>query len=335
MRVLVTGGTGAVGRMAVARLVEHGHDVTVIGRRAGMEIEGAAYRQCDIVDFACITECVKGMEGIVHLAAIPNPSKGTSEEIFHANCTGTFNVYQAAANAGIKRIISASSINAFGFNFGIKRFPLRYFPMDEAHPSFTTDPYSFSKQVMEEIGAYFWRRDGISSLFLRLPGVYELTPEREERMRAFRTAAKQQYEELQAMPEAQRSTIVAGIIAQHDNLRTERAFEVPDNFTTLRELPYARVMFGYSNFWASIDARDSAQCIEKGLLADFEGCHPVYVNDDHNSAGIPTEMLVAWFYPDVPLKRPLVGTETLVSIDKVRDLVGFEPEYSVSRWFGS
>jgi len=57
------------------------------------------------------------------------------------------------------------------------------------------------------------------------------------------------------------------------------------------------------------------------------------VNDDHNSAGIPTETLVEWFYPDVPLKRPLVGTETLVSIDKVRNLVGFEPEYSLSRWF--
>ncbi|MGC9394754.1 MAG: NAD-dependent epimerase/dehydratase family protein [Anaerolineae bacterium] len=335
MRILVTGGTGAVGRMAVARLVEHGHDVTVIGRRAGIEIEGAAYRQCDIVDFACVMDCVQGMEGIVHLAAIPNPSKGTSEAIFHANCTGTFNVYQAAANAGIKRIISASSINALGFNFGTKRFSLRYFPMDEAHPSFTTDPYSFSKQVMEEIGAYFWRRDGISSLFLRLPGVYEITPENEAHVTAFRAAARQQYQELLAMPEEQRRVIVEGIIVQHDRLRAERAFEVPDNFPTLRELPYARVMFGYSNFWASIDARDSAQCIEKGLLADFEGSHPVYVNDDHNSAGIPTETLVAWFYPDVPLKRPLVGTETLVSIDKARDLVGFEPEYSLSRWFES
>lgn len=334
MRVLVTGGTGVVGRMAVARLVEHGHDVTVIGRSAGMEIEGAAYRQCDIVDFACVTECVQGMEGVVHLAAIPNPSKGTSEAIFHANCTGTFNVYQAAANAGIKRIISASSINALGFNFGIKRFPPRYFPMDEAHPSFTTDPYSFSKQVMEEIGAYFWRRDGISSLFLRLPGVYEVTPENEAQVMSARGTARQQYQELLAMPESQRSAIIAGIITQHDNLRAARAFEVPDNFANLRELPYARVMFGYSNFWASIDARDSAQCIEKGLLADFEGSHPVYVNDDHNAAGIPTETLVEWFYPDVPFKRPLVGTETLVSIDKVRELVGFEPEYSVSRWLG-
>ena len=91
-------------------------------------------------------------------------------------------------------------------------------------------------------------------------------------------------------------------------------------------------MFGYSNFWASIDARDSAQAIERGLLANYEGSHPLYINDSHNSAGIPTRKLVALFYPDVPLRRSLEGTETLVSIDKARDLMGFEPEFSISRW---
>ena len=159
-------------------------------------IEGAQYKQCDIVDFDCLTENVKGMEGIVHLAAIPNPGQGTGQDIFHVNCTGTFNVYRAAANAGIHRIVSASSINALGYNFGIKRFQLSYFPMDEEHASFTTDPYSFSKQVMEEIGAYFWRREGVSSVFLRLPGVYEMTEERMERMQQFRAASRQQYQDL-------------------------------------------------------------------------------------------------------------------------------------------
>ena len=100
----------------------------------------------------------------------------------------------------------------------------------------------------------------------------------------------------------------------------------------MRQLPYARVMFGYSNFWASVDARDSGQAIEKGLLAEYEGSHPLWVNDSHNSAGIPTETLVSWFYPDVPLKRKILGTESLVSIDKARRLIGFEPEYSVSRF---
>jgi len=327
MRVLITGGTGNVGRAAVARLVAHGHQVTVIGRRAGLEIEGAEYRQCDILDFVCLAECVKGIDGIVHLAAIPNPSMGSSEAIFEANCTGTFNVYQAAANAGIKRVVSASSINALGFNFGVKSFPLRYFPMDEEHPSTTTDPYSFSKVVMESVGDYFWRRDGVSSVFLRLPWVYELDEAHAPNVRAYQSAKA--YEEILAMPERQRASVVQGIIAQFEQLRARRAFEIAGIWPELRQLPYGRVMFGRSNFWTSIDARDSAQAIEKGLLADYEGSHPLYVNDSHNTTGVPTETLVKLFYPEVPLKRPLVGTETLVSIDAARKLLGFEPEYSL------
>lgn len=333
MRVLVTGGTGAVGREAVKRLVAHDHDVTVIGRRPGLNIEGAAYKQCDIVDFARLTEVIEGMDTIVHLAAIPNPGLGTGEEIFLANDTGTFNVYRAAANAGIRRIVSASSINALGYNFGIKRFRLQYFPMDEAHPSFTTDPYSFSKQIMEEIGAYFWRREGISSVFLRLPGVYEITGANADRIRGWRTRAMKMYGELLAEPEDEQRRIAQETIEQHTRLCAERAFEPRETRLNFREIPNAGIMFGYSNFWASIDARDSAQAIELGLLADYEGSYPLWVNDSHNSAGIPTQKLVETFYPDVPLRRDLAGTESLVSIDKARELLGFAPEHSVSRWY--
>ncbi len=333
MRVLVTGGTGVVGREAVKRLVAHSHDVTVIGRRPGFNIEGATYKQCDIVDFAHLTEVMQDLDAIVHLAAIPNPALGTGEEIFLANDTGTFNVYRAAANAGIRRIVSASSINALGYNFGIKRFRLQYFPMDEAHPSYTTDPYSFSKQVMEEIGYYFWRREGISSVFLRLPGVYEVTEENAGRMKAWRTRTMTSYKEMLTRPKEEQRRIAEEVIATHDKLRAERAFEPSENRVNLRQLPNARMMFGYSNFWASIDARDSAQAIELGLTADYEGSHPLWVNDSHNSAGVPTQTLAELFYPDVPLKRDLVGTESLVSINKARALLGFEPEYSISQWY--
>ncbi len=333
MRVLVTGGTGAVGREAVKRLVAHDYDVTVIGRTPNLEIPGAAYRQCDIVDFECMTECVQGMEAVVHLAAIPNPGLGTGEAIFRVNDTGTFNVYRAAANAGITRIVSASSINALGYNFGIKRFRLQYFPMDEAHPSYTTDPYSFSKQIMEEIGYYFWRREGVSSVFLRLPGVYEVTEDNADRMRGWRSRSMEAYQELLSKPLEEQKKIAQEVIDLHDRLRAARAFEPGENRPNLRELPHARMMFGYSNFWASIDARDSAQAIELGLTADYEGSYPLWVNDSHNSAGVPTQTLAEVFYPDVPLKRSLEGTESLISIDKARQLIGFEPEYSISRWF--
>ncbi|MDF1516109.1 MAG: NAD-dependent epimerase/dehydratase family protein [Anaerolineae bacterium] len=180
MKILVTGGTSAVGRMATARLVNNGHEVTVIGRRPDIVIEGARYQQCDIV---------------------------------------------------------------------------------------------------------------------------------------------------------QRKQTVKNIIDQHDKLRAALTFENRKNWSEMRQLPYARVMFGYSNFWASIDARDSAQAIEKGLLADYKGSHPLWINDSHNSAGVPTEMLAAWFYSDVPLTQRIPGTESLVSIEKARNLLGFEPEYSISRFW--
>jgi nucleoside-diphosphate-sugar epimerase len=333
MRVLITGGTGAVGREATKRLVRHGHEVTVIGRTPNLEIEGALYKQCDIVDFECLMACMADIDGVVHLAAIPNPSQGPGQEIFRANDSGTFNVYEAAARAGIRRIVSASSINALGYNFGTKRFSLLYFPMDETHPSYTTDPYSFSKEIMEEIGNYFWRREGVSSVFLRLPGVYEVTEENEGRMQGWRSATIESYQELLGKPDAEQRRIAQEVIAQHDALREARAFEVGGNWGNMRDLPYARMMFGYSNFWASIDARDSAQAIELGLLAEYEGSHPLWVNDSHNSAGVPTQTLVELFYPGVPLKRPLEDTETLVSIDRARTLLGFEPEYSITRWY--
>ena len=188
MNVLVTGGTGTVGRRCVARLVRAGHSVRVIGLDEGLEIDGAEFRRCDITDYNALREQLKGIDGVVHLAAIPNPAGGTAPAIFHINCTGTFNVYQAAAEEGIKRVVSASSINALGFNFGVKAFQLSYFPIDEKHPQQTTDAYSLSKQMLEETAEYFSRRDGISGVCLRLPAVRD--PDDAARARFFANGAK-------------------------------------------------------------------------------------------------------------------------------------------------
>jgi len=155
MNVLITGGTGTVGRRVVARLVRAGHTVRVIGLDENLEISGAEFHRCDITDYAALREQIKGIEGIVHLAAIPSLMSGTAPDIFHINCTGTFNVYQAAAEEGVKRVVSASSINTLGFNFGVQPFQLSYFPIDEEHPTQTTDVYSLSKQILEETAEYF------------------------------------------------------------------------------------------------------------------------------------------------------------------------------------
>ena len=176
MNILVTGGLGSVGRPLVKLLVKNGHAVKVIGRRPEAEVEaelipGASYTSCDINEFSSIRQQVRGMDTVIHLAAIPAPMMAPGVEIFRINCSGTFNVYEAAAQEGIRRVVTASSINWLGFNFGIKSFPIQYFPLDEAHPNFTTDAYSFSKQIIEEVAAYYWRREGISGKGGRhLPG---------------------------------------------------------------------------------------------------------------------------------------------------------------------
>jgi nucleoside-diphosphate-sugar epimerase len=344
MKILLTGGTGNVGRNTVTRLVGNGHTVRVIGRRSGVTIEGAEYVVCDVTDYATLRDQVRGMEGIIHLAAIPWPGGAPAQDIFDINCRGTFNIYQAAAQEGIAKVSCASSINALGFNYGTVPFEIQYFPIDEAHPTCTTDPYSFSKQVMEDIGNYYWRREGISSVSLRLPGVYEVGGRRMTHMAQFAARFRQAIDELLAQPETQRRERVRRAIAKYDAIRPQFSQpisreEMIARFRASRNDPDLLLLrggFGRSDFWASVDARDAAQALEKGLLTDYEGSHPLFVNNSENAAGIASETLAQLFYPEVTArKRPLQGTDTLVSIDKAREVLGFEPEYPISQLFES
>ena len=331
MRVLVTGGTGKVGRAAVARLVAHGHQVRGIGRSAGHTIPGAEYQICDIMDYDALRAAMDGMEGVVHLAAIPHPSMGSGVAIFDANCAGSLRVYEAAAAEGIRRVVSASSINAFGYNFGVGPLCLNYFPVDEAHPTATSDPYSFSKQVLEEIAAYYWRREGISGICMRLPYVYEVTPGAEGWDDMFVTTMRAEVAEILALAPGARSARVAAIVAADHADRARRASEQPRSDRQQEpSTPGYYAMVGRSNFWTSIDSRDSAQAVEKGLLAEYESSHTLFINDRINCAAVDSRRLAAVFFPEITRwERPVAGHDTLVSIDAARALIGYEPEYSL------
>ena len=338
MKVLVTGGTGSVGKAATERLVNDGWDVLVIGRRKGLEIPGAEYASCDINCFEDVCEKVAGRDAVVHLAAIPSPLHHIGPEMMRVNVLGTFNVFEAAAIAGVRRIVQASSINAFGCFFSLVDLPqMRYFPVDEDHPIFTTDPYSFSKEVIEEVGNYYWRRDGISSVALRLPWVHPHGHQGSAEHRARVDRDRALLDELAAMPEAQRTERLAAVRAKTAEYRSRRPLEpgAEDRDTRRRRFKddplcrlYANDRF---NFWAFVDERDSAQAIARGLTAEYEGSHVLFINDSHNWLLHETEKILELFFPDVAgRKRPVEGSESLVSIDKARALIAFEPEYSVA-----
>ncbi len=333
MRVLVTGGTGVVGKALVERLVRNGWDVRVIGVEPETQLQGIEYTRCDILDFPALREQMRGCQVVIHLAAIPNPRISPGQTVFQVNVAGTFNVYEAAAQEGVKRIVQASSINAFGCAWGIVDTEVHYLPIDEAHPLNTTDAYSFSKEMIENIGDYYWRREEISSVALRFPGVSSGERLNSEGSRQNRARMRVMLEDLAAQsPEEQRARL-AEARRKALEFRAARNMEYPavspllSPMPTADELLWRAYTFDRFNFWAFIDDRDSAQSLEKGLTADFEGSHALFINAANNSLDVESQMLARLFFPDA--ETYLEGTEALVSIEKARQLIGFEPEYSI------
>ena len=156
MRVLVTGGAGHVGKPICQRFAGLGWEVHIVDLAPDPLIDGVSYTRCDLLDFAALAAEVAGCDAIVHLAAIPSTMSHPNPDLFKINVAGTYNVFEAAERAGVKRIAQASSINAFGGYWGCDDRQYDYFPLDEDHRLHTTDAYSFSKQLVEEIAAYYW-----------------------------------------------------------------------------------------------------------------------------------------------------------------------------------
>jgi NAD(P)-dependent dehydrogenase (short-subunit alcohol dehydrogenase family) len=331
VKVLVTGATGRVGPAVVERLARSGHEILAVGRAAAADVKGARYAGVDIFNAASLAEALKDVNAIVHLAAIAGPAGWAPEEVFRVNALATFTVYEAAARAGVGRVVTASSINAFGYNFGTRSFALAALPVDESMPGFTTDAYSFSKQVVESIADYAWRRDGIRGFCLRLPWVAPALFSTRDVVQKHAAFCRASWESLMAVPEARRRERVREWIARRETFQAGRhgdgvgphpAFEMPDI-----------LMQGRTDFWTRVDERDAAQAVEKGLSAPVEGSPALYVNDGCNYTGIPSLDMARVFFEGTALDETRLGGGTsLVCIDAARGALGYEPEHPVSRW---
>ena len=164
MRVLVTGGSGYVGRAVVARLCER-HEVIVFDRvRPEAEV---AFVPGDILDLPRLTSAFAGVDAVVHLAAIPAPGRDPDDRLMEVNVMGTERVVAAAAACGVRRVVTASSDATLGFVFGEGKIVPEYLPCDEQHPLRPADAYGLSKLVGEEICRRYTRRTGLETVCLR------------------------------------------------------------------------------------------------------------------------------------------------------------------------
>lgn len=101
--VLVTGMSGLIGR-AFRKQLEGRYDLRALNRSA---VEGLPCHRADIADLGAIETAFAGVETVVHLAAqVGNPPW---ESVQRHNVVGTYNVFEAARRAGVKRVVFASS----------------------------------------------------------------------------------------------------------------------------------------------------------------------------------------------------------------------------------
>ncbi|CAN5237904.1 NAD(P)-dependent oxidoreductase [soil metagenome] len=171
MRVLVTGARGKVGRAAVAAFQAAGHDVRatdlsppVFERTEEGEPE---YIQADVSDAGDMFAVVRGMDAIVHAAALPEPTHNPPHVVFHNNLMGIFNTLEAAIRFGVARFVNISSETVPGFFFPEREFLPDYVPVDEEHPIKPQDPYATAKHFGEQLMDAAIRRSDIRCISIR------------------------------------------------------------------------------------------------------------------------------------------------------------------------
>jgi nucleoside-diphosphate-sugar epimerase len=82
------------------------------------------------------------------------------------------------------------------------------------------------------------------------------------------------------------------------------------------------------NLWGYIDTRDGAQAVRRALEAKLPGFETFVIANADTVMSRPSSELAAEVFPNVELTKQLTGTETLLSIEKARRLLGYEPEHS-------
>lgn len=164
-KVVCTGGSGRLGTYVTDDL--RGRcDLTVLDVKP-TTAPGVKYVNVNIFDHAALTRAFAGQDAVVHLAAIPNPRTAPADVTFNTNVQGTWNVLQAAEDAGVKRVVVASSDAALGLHYNPPAYGPQYMPIDENHPLRPVEFYSLSKEVTESICRCYSNRGKVEVLAIR------------------------------------------------------------------------------------------------------------------------------------------------------------------------
>ena len=170
---LVTGGAGFIGSNIVERLLKEGHKVRVLdnfstGRRENIAhlLDKIELIEGDIRNLDTCRKAVEGVDFVLHQAALPSVQRSIEDPLttFQVNALGTLNILIASKEAGVKRLVYASSSSVYGDNPQLpKREDMQPLPLS---------PYAVSKLAGENLCRAFHKCYGLSVVALRYFNVF-------------------------------------------------------------------------------------------------------------------------------------------------------------------
>lgn len=171
--VLLTGAAGRIGA-PFARFAAGRYDLRLADRRVPPESAGttsdATWIALDVADLDACRQACAGIDTIVHLAADPSPEADFYGSLLDNNVKGAFNVFEAAAEAGCRRVVYASSAQA------VAGYPVE----TQVHPDMPVRPrnlYGASKCFGEALAACFAAQRGLSCIAVRIGHYHETPPD--------------------------------------------------------------------------------------------------------------------------------------------------------------
>ena len=167
MRVVVTGGSGFIGSHVVEALHRRGCEVVSVDLNASQYApEGVEALRLDVRDEAALREVLREVDAVVHLAALVDARESLYEPSrYHdVNVGGTLALLKACRDAGVGRVVLASSAAVYGN-------PARV-PVSEDHPLRPLNPYGATKVACEAYASAFHHSYGLPVVILRIFNAY-------------------------------------------------------------------------------------------------------------------------------------------------------------------
>ncbi|MEW6340716.1 MAG: NAD(P)-dependent oxidoreductase [Pseudomonadota bacterium] len=158
--ILITGAAGALGSVLRESLRPYAKTLTLSDRASlGERRDNEVHHECDLADLDAVFDMMKGVDVVIHLGGAPR--ENTFQVILDSNITGSYHIYEAARQSGVKRVIYASSVHAIGFYECTQT-------IDASVPQRPDSLYGVSKTFVENLSRYYFDKFGLESVCVRI-----------------------------------------------------------------------------------------------------------------------------------------------------------------------